>query len=836
MSPPRSIKQPHPLHPHIVTPTQQEYLLATGTSPTDPGVGMFVNLDGDVVRGTIEFTSYPISVAVDGKGIDMAASNASASIEAQEEGNVLAIVRKQFESEWNAAIEIQRWDLGVTDGAPSKALIKIRTLTEEEMSEDARKVPIGMRTMYSPVVLSNKDVGERLALRSLLLVSDQPHDTDAVMKREREELSFSSRLGQSTTRILLYDGDEIHWLMRNPYVLQLDSRLDGAVTSFTHKEDELTWFNAGLAETVINDLRGLEARTELDFIGFAYLKQKAAFILFANLILASKQDSVDEHIMRTTNDALLGCDLDPRIILSFLPLIRKDIVLNKQGLWVSGGLHTLVEATIKTIGPGGNDVDTVKAGEEALIQQEDVVLLVKSYLTYWRSKKGFGSVADAAEIFATVDISLLHILLILDKASPRGPATAGSLRAELNAIVDSGVDNFDRAINLLEEYKRLYVVSRLHQSRKNSAKVLETWRRIIEGEPDKGGELIEGESEVRRYLSKLSNRKIVEEYGAWLASRNPKLGVQVFADDHARVTFKPAEALSLLRNRAPDAVKDYLEYLVFGKKQARYANELISYYLSVVLDELGDSAESRQMLLQSYETYRALAPPKPTYRDFITDNAVSVEWWHSRLRLLQLLGGGIHAASLHPATDEPTASGYDANAILERLRPFEKELVPEMIILYGQQQRHEEAIRLLVQGLGDFDTAIRYCLLGGSSLFSSTSDTPQRPSNDEQARLFGYLLHEFLALENLPERIERTGELLERFGAWFEIEDVLARIPDSWSVEIVSSFIVRQLRRLVHERAETTITRALNGAVNLKTSADVIDRIEQLGSVVEPAE
>ncbi len=52
---------------------------------------MFVNLDGDVCRGSIQFSSYPDALIVDGSGIDMAASmDPSADAE---EGYVLAAVR-----------------------------------------------------------------------------------------------------------------------------------------------------------------------------------------------------------------------------------------------------------------------------------------------------------------------------------------------------------------------------------------------------------------------------------------------------------------------------------------------------------------------------------------------------------------------------------------------------------------------------------------------------------------------------------------------------------------------------------------------------------------------
>ncbi|KAF2092436.1 hypothetical protein NA57DRAFT_50317 [Rhizodiscina lignyota] len=836
ISPPPSIKHPSILRPHVVSPTVSEFLLTTGTALTDPGVGMFVNLDGDVVRGTIEFSSYPSSLVVDGKGIDLSASTASGDV--SEEGYVLAVVQRKQGDVWETGIETQRWDIDPGEGVSNKTFMTIKSTHDAEGTVEDQKLELGLRQIVSSVDLSIPGVGERLALTSLNLESPQDNAgngevTSPTAKREKEELEFSRRLGNTSSRLVTWYGSEVHWLVKSPLVMQLDARLESALADF--QGAKISSFPSRQAvEAVFNDLRGLESRTELEFIGFAYIRQKAAFIMFAGLLVEARHQAIIDHSMRTTKEALLACDLDPRVLLSFLPVIRNEVVYSKQGIWVYGGLKPIIQETLKRLGDSEDSEFKLEESQPGFI---DILQLTRAYLLHWRRKKGFGSIADATEIFSTVDAALLHVLLILDKDTPKGPATAGSIRAELNAVVGSGVDCFDRAVILLEQYKRLYVLSRLYHHRKLSSRVVQTWKRIISGEEDVGGEFTDGEHELRRYLSKTRDTNIVKEYGTWLAARNPKLGVQVFADDHSKVTFTPSEALQILREGAPDAVKEYLEFLVFGKKQTQHANELISYYLTNVLDELSSSEEARSTLLQTYETYRALAPPKPTYKDFITDNAIPSEWWNSRLRLLQLLGGGLDVKGTTTITTTSTGTGYDTAALMEQLHPYERELVPEMIILHGQQQRHEEAVRLLVHGLGDFDTAIRYCLLGGSSLFPGEAGpsavSSQRPSRVEQSRLFGFLLREFLALESVTERVERTGELLERFGAWFDVGEVLIQIPDSWSIDIVSGFIIQHLRRLVHERAETSITRALSGAVNLKTSAELTERTEALGSVVE---
>ena len=196
----------------------------------------------------------------------------------------------------------------------------------------------------------------------------------------------------------------------------------------------------------------------------------------------------------------------------------------------------------------------------------------------------------------------------------------------------------------------------------------------------------------------------------------------------------------------------------------RYINDLLVYYLDAVLHELENSKESRAVILKTYENYRALRPPKPTYQQFVTENSDGSVWWESRLRLLQILGAGNNKEPL-----------YDVAAITARVQPFEQEMVPEMIILGGRQNMHEEALKLLTHNLGDFDTAIRYCLLGGTSLFyADGASFPQDefPSKEEQSRLLKQLLREFLKIEDLPNRLERTEELLERFGGWFDASEV----------------------------------------------------------------
>ena len=810
------------LLPHICSPTPTEFLLTTGTNENEPGVGIFVNLDGDVVRGTLQFSRYPRALVLDGNGIE----TETAAAGEDREGFVLALMTQNGDDNHRCIIEIQRWDI---EGGGNKELIEIpdsaARLTGREMGDWLHPESFGLRTINTPVTVPFPEIGEllrgkRLSLRTVASASKGPQESacrsppgDLEMSRDKEEAEFGRRLGGQVGRITLWSGSSVWLIVRNPVATKLNATID-EVMEFGSQENSYHEIERSRLIQVINSIRGQEATSETEFLSLEYICQKASLILFADLIARPfSLSNIQAADSRITEGALVEGNVDPRVVLNLIPILCEEVVGGPKGIWIHAGLVSVV-AHFKWA--------MRKTFEE--MATPEVLDLIKRYLATWRQRKGFGSIADETEVFLTVDAALLRVLLEQDGKDPSRISRPSPTRIELYALVDSGVDCFDRAITLLEQYKRLFVLSRLYQSRRMARKVLETWRRIIEGERDEGGGLANGENEVRRYLVNIKDTALVDEYGTWLARRNPTLGVQVFTNDSSRVKWEPQQVVMLLRRKAPNSVKVYLEHLVFGKKSVKYANDLISFYLDNVLHVLGSSDEARNILSQSYDSYKALRPPKPTYRQFITENAVPMAWWHDRLRLLELIGG----------THGPDFS-YDVGSILSRIEPFEQDLVPESIILDGRQGRHKQALRLLTHGLGDYHTAVNYCLLGGASIFHPTSGSAAiaAPSQEEQAILFGYLLTEFLRIEDASDRLERTSELLDRFGSWYDVRDVLELIPGSWSVELVSGFLVSSFRRLVHERREATVTKALSGAENLQIAAAFLEKCSEIGPEIE---
>ncbi|KAL8773328.1 MAG: hypothetical protein Q9209_001722 [Squamulea sp. 1 TL-2023] len=810
------------LNPHICSPTPNEFLLTTGTSPEEPGVGLFVNLDGDVVRGTIQFDRYPISILVD-VGDEGATDIGGA---AQTRGYVLASILQQRDDGDREVLEVQ--DI---NNESHTEYLDVPFPFEEESSESTRAVmgKAKLRNILSYTSTSFPEVGDRLLKVRLDLpgcsskceadIENLPPIADVIReeKRNAEEQAFGRRLGMQSSRILLWSGSSIWWLVRNPLVLRLDGSIDMILDAMSARLDVDD--NRGEILRIVASIRDYEANTETEFLSVEYIRQKSGLILFADALSRDRSTSGNKDFKV---EDLVDSGLDPRVLLSLVPLLQEEVVEGSKGIWIHAGLTSTVEHYATLLRATSDNGVRQSPSHNA-----EWMNIVKQYLIAWRQRKGFGSVADEVEVFQTTDAAFLHLLLHQENQQVSKSGIPSASRSELYSLVDNGVDCFERAVTLLEQYRRLYVLSRLYQNQKMAGKVLATWRRIIEGGQDAGNELRDGENEVRKYLAKIRDISLIHEYGTWLARRNAGLGVQVFADDSSRVKFAPQEVVELLRERAPEAVKVYLEHLVFGKKNSRYANNLIVYYLDSVLQVLETSEEARSILAQSYESYRALQPPKPTYRQFIMDNAYPEAWWHDRLRLLELLGGS-HGADF----------SYDLGEILRRIEPYEEDLVPESIILDGRQGRHQQALRLLTHGLGDYHTAVNYCLMGGASIFHpiSGSLTPSEASvKEDQAVLFGYLLTEFLRIEDVSNRLERTSELLERFGSWYDVKDVLDMIPGSWSVELISGFLVSAFRRLVHDKNEAMVVKALSGAENLQVAAALVEKYSAIGPQVEEA-
>ncbi len=798
------------LKPHILSLTRNEFLLTTGTIKNEPAVGMFVNLDGDVVRGTVEFTHYPESIVADQSALNLSPSAA------QEPSSTSLCVMMGSDVGEDSPKVIQVLSLSFDSGD----IIKSSDLVK--LPEESRHV--GINDTASTIIHGFYQVGQLLrSVRVHLPEYGEPETGSASnltqtgdvrpeweVKRNKEEADFAQPLGKAMSQVLVWSDNNLLCLSANPLILQLEAELQ-VVQGIDDGE---------VVTEIFEKLRDLEVRTETDFLSFNYIRQKASLIMLTKVIASNLAQST-LTAMTSTENMLIESNLDPRIVMLLLPMLKEEALQGPQGIWLPAGLAGLVEGTL----------------ECGTIAAEDVTIefwqMVRRYMAIWQGKRGFGSITDEQYVFDSVDAALLRVLLHLEQSLPRSSSATSSVRTKLYNVVDNWKGDFDRAVVLLEDYRRLFPLSRLYQSRRLAKDVLATWKRVINGEVDGVGELNPGSAEVqmRRYLVNIRDTALVQEYVLWLAQKNPDLAVEVLTDDKSRVSFPPPDALQLLKQNAPGAVQNYLEYLVFNKGSTKYADDLIGYYLDSVLSVLESSEPARESLAQSYSTYRALEPPKPTYLNFIHENAPSEPWWQSRLRLLQLLGGGHYAS---PSTSAGSELAYSIPTVLARLAPFSKYLVSESVILDARQGRHRQALSLLTHGLGDYDTAIRYCYFAGPrSARPGPIDESQLPTFEVQKDLFDALLEEFLSIEDLTTRLDRSSEMLAKFAKWFDPVVVLQKVPADWSLDVLAEFLLRTMRALRGEMLEASVVKALSAAENLRKQAEFVEVCEKMGARME---
>lgn len=483
---------------------------------------MFVDINGDVTRGTIQFARYPDQMLV-------------------QDGWVIAALP-------GIGLDLQRWDIedpgetGPSDRRDTIVLENDVQLKQVLALEDTVVPEVGRSLRLVHVVLTPYSDSE----------TAPPVDT----RREEEERIIAQRISTISTNLVVFSGRKVWNLLQSPLVLRLDARLP----KFT--EDNFDGIVARVRNVlqVLQEVSRIEPTTERVFHEVSYIRQKCGMLVLGELLRISARQTSDisavdiMHVER----ALLESGLDPRFIVAlFGDAFMEDIAEGGAGVWVYGGIRDLYEGL-----KGSPEV-----GKSFT---RDVLLLLKRFLVAWREKRGFGSVADDQAIFETVDSALLRVMLMLDSPEylvekGKTVVSEGDIRLELHRLVEGGLENSEHAIELLESFKRLYVLAILYSAKKMYGDVLKTWRRILE-EGDSAGEFKDGEERMKMYLLRLKDPTLVEEYGGWLCSRNSTLGIQVFADEKAKVKFEPSKVLEILRKHASHAVRTYVEYLVLQKK------------------------------------------------------------------------------------------------------------------------------------------------------------------------------------------------------------------------------------------------------------------------------
>lgn len=141
---------------------------------------------------------------------------------------------------------------------------------------------------------------------------------------------------------------------------------------------------------------------------------------------------------------------------------------------------------------------------------------------------------------------------------------------------------------------------------------------------------------------------------------------------------------------------------------------------------------------------------------------------------------------------------YKSCFILIAERVKSTTLHTEKAILLGRTDEHSQALQVLVHQERDLQAAEAYCCRAAQG----------RDSQFRQALLLT-LLQIYLSSEDL------TGaavDLLNNNPQVFAAAKVIQFLPDSWSVQLVSQFLVGSLRETLHQKRMARLQKALSQA------------------------
>ncbi|KAM7376048.1 hypothetical protein PAMP_005797 [Pampus punctatissimus] len=274
----------------------------------------------------------------------------------------------------------------------------------------------------------------------------------------------------------------------------------------------------------------------------------------------------------------------------------------------------------------------------------------------------------------------------------------------------------------------------------------ETWVKIADGF-HKDSSCSDVYGHIVWTLSKMKDRDVVWTFADWTLHRNQEIGVQIFTKRPPDDHFMTQDVIDFLE-KYPLALLLYLEFLVYdlNSEEERHHSCLALAYVTQTLKE---EEETNSDLKEA-----------------------------TRGKLQQLLWD---------------SQFYDISTVYERVKPTTLHI--EKAILLGRTGEHSQSLQVLVHQGRDLQAAEAYCYKAAQG-----QDTQFRKA------LLLTLLKIYLSSEDLTSA---AVDLLNNNPQIFDAEKVIHLLPESWSVQLVSQFLIGSLRETFHRRQMRRLHQAL---------------------------
>ncbi|CAG8574593.1 9361_t:CDS:10 [Ambispora gerdemannii] len=764
-------------------------------------IGQFMSSAGEPVRGVLQWTSFPRAIGVEYPYVVALLRNNTIEIHNVIDQNLvqtvqLAPAEARTISQgpgikvWvSALLERLRWENGFS--------------YKDDDNEDSHDF---------------EGENER-ALSSRK--SDDASKEDSKNLPSTPEISQLDFLATVPTRIIIAARDSILALAPSPLILQVDSLLDA-----NRIEEGLAYADEAVSRLTDNVHRK-RMQHELN-----YIYQKSGFILIGETLFDIARDSLDRG------------HTDPRVVIGLFPdlkrLVDKDcslhvyagvkVILDRLGSIDDVVFKSLIKNYEPHIKPNVQSSPATQGLRKQLLAHANEML--QKYLTKDRenrkSSKGPLSELDR-NILKAVDNALVQLYTTSDSKEPL-----------ISLLKDENECSLEDCEHILSNYGKYYALSLLYQSKKQYAKTLKIWQQMMNNEkPDP--DFKDGLKQMADLLTQTDDSDLVWEYASWIISKDQILGAQICIRPNLRkpLIVEPNKVIEALGSVGYEGLTMYLEHLVLQRKseEESHHTKLLLLYIGEILRELEKDEDKSKLIKLTKEFQYISKNSSMTYISFLSNRPSDDGISHARLKAIMFM--------------QQQSTRYEGKAILEKLLESKQDLYPELAIIYGKLNEHEKSLHILVDQLKDYRGAEAFCLYAGrmiginrktSELLSPAKLKRQTADNQrilEDKRLIGLrkalflkLLKVYLGMKNGDDSVDQIVDLLNKQASYFDIVEVLRLLPEVWSIEMLSEFLIRSLRQSYHDYRESQILKGLLRGENMMVNSELYKAYDEVGPIV----
>ncbi|GAA5809917.1 hypothetical protein MFLAVUS_003332 [Mucor flavus] len=784
--------QPYPL---VAVVKQDEFLVVSGNS--DSQIGIFVNANGDAIRGTLQWSSYPKALCV-------------------EFPYVAALLR-------NNSIEIHN----ILD----QTLLQTIPL---DPAMEAKGMTFGHGIKVWMDVLAKK-----------LKRHTWPQDAEAEEEEEDTELSIQlereiSRYSTAAARILIFGNDTVLAQVTTPLVVQVDSLLENNLV------EEAMQLAEQARNTVSNDNNVYmeRLRSELN-----YTYQKSGLLL------------LKETVFDDAFALLSKGDMDPRVVIHlFEGLAQPKWLKEYPPVLLFDGIRVLIEelGSIKNIVNLQDSVSPTANEEPAAPEMRRVLLLnareaLNKYLLLERGKRK-DRLGQNDTLCKVIDTCLLKIYM----SQKNDESIYRLLRQPNDCSVEDCAKSLSKskkyyALSIMYESKHMYektldIWTKIYTGELPDPEFKDGLTRIKR--------LL-----LKDIQSEELPLSVIMHYAWWLTHQSPADGVEVFTRSPRTQDMDPDEILEKLEEYSNEGARTYLEYLVLTQlsERAEYHTRLACSYVRDVQREIENNNQLDQMKSLVNGFKKSVNPTKIETPEEKLNQSTFVGYLGSqksplvklRLLLIRLLQSS-QLYSPEVILNVLIKAGpldIEKAIVFGRMSKHKEALdilIHELCDFVGAETycvTNGQSTGVIPTVVSDDDDH-HQTIARSSSL--AIKDKPLPPLIEEKEEdqyylsseqlnerriLFTMLFKSYISIKDSDLMIVRSMHLLNTQGFYLDTLEVLETIPENWSVQMLQEFLIRSLRRSLDDYNESRIVLGLSRGENIMVGSDMIKTYKEIGSI-----